>query len=225
MRLMSPDEVIEDEAILREGAEMFGPSPDARYVFTDDGSNWAGVYVQGPLTGRLTILNHDGPSVAPRFRSLDSFLDSLVQAGRDDLDWTDMRTDYPLTPDSDAALVAEAEPLCDEYLARYHAARDDGRDREVVDAVRTALNLLPPARWPVLRDLLASPRPLVRFTALVVAVRHRRPELVPHLIDCARAAREQGNYTLWSMAVDAVRAAGAKTEAAALRRAAPSSWR
>src|SRR5690349_292413 len=49
MRLMSPDEALETREILRDGEDAYAPARDARYLFTDDQSNWAGVFVTGHL--------------------------------------------------------------------------------------------------------------------------------------------------------------------------------
>jgi hypothetical protein len=52
MRLMSPDEALDARAILRDSEEVYAPAKDARYLFTDDQSNWVGVFVTGHLTGK-----------------------------------------------------------------------------------------------------------------------------------------------------------------------------
>src|SRR5688500_10807962 len=70
MRLMPPREVVETAAILRECADVYSPARRARYLFTDDGSNWIGIFVSGALRGRLTLLDHDEPTPVPRFRNL-----------------------------------------------------------------------------------------------------------------------------------------------------------
>ena len=176
MRLMRPKEVIETAEILRESAEVYSPSPRARYLFTDDGSNWVGVFVRGPLKGKLTILDHDAPEVCPRFSDLSSFIDKLVEAGRRDDDWPDMDTDYPLRRDSDAALIADAGPLAHRYLDRYRAAT---AVEKAVRAATTALHLLPPANESVLRELLGSPHQYVRYVTLKVVGLHQATALVP----------------------------------------------
>jgi hypothetical protein len=51
MRLMRPKETVQTAEILKDSADVYQPHRDARYLFTDDGSNWAGVFVKGPLTG------------------------------------------------------------------------------------------------------------------------------------------------------------------------------
>jgi len=176
MRLMRPKEVIETAEILRDSAEVYSPSPRARYLFTDDGSNWVGVFVRGPLKGKLTILDHDAPEVCPRFSDLSSFIDKLVEAGRRDDDWPDMDTDYPLRRDSDAALIADAGPLAHRYLDRYRAAT---AVEKAVRAATTALHLLPPANESVLRELLGSPHQYVRYVTLKVVGLHQATALVP----------------------------------------------
>ena len=219
MRLMSPDEVVDAAANLRETVL---PGPEARYLFTDDRSNWAGVFVAGPLLGRMTILDHDETSEAPRFRDLASFAAKMIEAGP--VEWADLRTDYPLTAAATADLVDDALPLAHHYLDRYRAAVAADDLDSALAAAETGLYLLPATEWPVLRDLLRSPYQFVRWTALRVAAVHRPRALVPDLVGYARTARADGNYTHWVTTVEALTAAGAEAETAALRRDAPQDW-
>lgn len=221
MRLMRPKEVIETAEILRESAEVYSPSPRARYLFTDDGSNWVGVFVRGPLKGKLTILDHDAPEVCPRFSDLSSFIDKLVEAGRRDDDWPDMDTDYPLRRDSDAALIADAGPLAHRYLDRYRAAT---AVEKAVRAATTALHLLPPANESVLRELLGSPHQYVRYVALKVAGLHQATALVPDIAAYGRTARRRDDYTHWSQAGRTLLALGALAELEALEYGAAPDW-
>jgi hypothetical protein len=221
MRLMRPGEVIETAEILRDSAEVYSPSPQARYLFTDDGSNWVGVFVRGPLKGKLTILDHDAPEVWPRFSGLSSFIDKLVEAGRRDDDWPDIDTDYPLRPDSDAALIADAGPLAHRYLDRYRTATIV---EKAVRAATTALHLLPPAHESVLSELLRSPLQYVRYMTLEVAGLHRATALVPDILAYGQAARRRGNFAHWSRAGKALLALGALAELDALEAGADANW-
>jgi hypothetical protein len=221
MRLMLPREVIEDETTLRDAPDVYWPSPEARYLFTDDGSNWAGVFVEGPLTGKVTILQHDLQSAAPLFRDLSSFLDKLIDAARRDLDWPDMETDYPFSPDSDASLVHEAEALAPVYLQRYRAATNA---RETVHAAQAAGHLAPPTELSIVRELLRSSNPRVRFIALVVATRHRQPALTADLFDYAKAAQVQDDYGHWLQACRALDALDAHAELDILESTAKRNW-
>ena len=59
MRLMPPTDVVDTLQILAEGMDVYSPHPAARYLFSDDNSKWVGIFVEGPLRGKLTILDHD----------------------------------------------------------------------------------------------------------------------------------------------------------------------
>jgi hypothetical protein len=222
MRLMRPKEVVVDAEVLRECADTYFPSPQARYLFTDDGSNWVGVFVRGPLTGKLTMLDHDGPDQDPRFRDLSSFLDKLIDAARRELDWPDMDTDYPLGPDSDSALVADARPLSHRYLDRYRAATTV---RKAVNAASKALHLLPPDEWATLHELLGSPHQYVRYMTLKVAGRHQATDLVPEIVAYADQMVRQDNFTHWLQAGQALLALGAEAELEALEATVRRDWR
>jgi hypothetical protein len=94
----------------------------------------------------------------------------VVQTGREGGYHEDLRTDFPLGPDCPPDLVAWSQPLAALYLDRFRAGAaipaEDDRIFDVFGDLRTALYLLPPTEWTVLREMLGSPHQYVRFTAL-----------------------------------------------------------
>jgi SMI1 / KNR4 family (SUKH-1) len=230
LRLMPPGEALDVAANLRDEdvAMSLRPAPEARYLFADDSGNFAGVYVTGPLTGAVVILDHDDPERAPRFRDPSGFLDRVVQTGREGGYHEDLRTDFPLGPDCPPDLVAWSQPLAALYLDRFRAGAaipaEDDRIFDVFSDLRTALYLLPPTEWTVLREMLGSPHQYVRFTALTVAAVHRPTALVPEVFAYARSMRADGNYTHWAAAFKALDAMGARAEVDALRQDLPEHW-
>lgn len=80
--------------------------------WSDDNSNYAGVYVRGPLNGRVCFLNHeDSTDIAPSYRSVSSFLAanlSGIRQGSNELDWREMGTDYPVCRPAESAKAKNA---------------------------------------------------------------------------------------------------------------------
>jgi hypothetical protein len=230
MRLYEADEAVRYHAILQDAADLYRPDPQARYLFSDDGSNWAGVFVAGPLTGKVTILDHDSVSRVPQFRDVFSFLTHLVAAGRADRDFTEMTTDYPLTPDSPAAMVAEVAPLSALYLDRFRRSGGvppvglDDAARQALTEAQIGLTLAAPTQWSVLREFLQHPSPFLRWTALRVAQDHRSVGLVPAVLAYAQAAQAREDYGHWAQALRTLAAMRAAAEVALLREDAPRNW-
>jgi hypothetical protein len=245
MRLMSPDDLVDTAHVLfTESPEVYSPAPEAVYIFTDDNSNWAGVYHTGPLAGMATVLDHDEPSQAPRWRDLPSLLHRLVEAGQqvhddddedDDDDWVDftwLRTDYPLSPESPSDLIERAGPLAQLHLDSFRAriAGLDHLDQRAVADIETALYVLPPGRPDVLAELLRSPYQYVRYTALEVVGRHRAAELTEQVAAYARACLDndiEGGgdpFTHLLRAYRALHAMGATAQKAEVLRYLPADW-
>lgn len=221
MRPMPPADAIDTLQLLTDAADTYRPHPEARYLFTDDNSNWVGLFVLGPLRGKLTLLDHDVGSGAPRFASLESFLAKLVAAADAGLDWPEMEADYPLTPDAHAALIDDARPLCALYLEEL-ARTSDPMARNL--AAEIALHLADPHAGDTVREMLASPWPYVRHVAFQVAAVHKRAVWAPELAAHAGAALERGEYGPWSGAIQALAAIDDGPEVAALEAAAPRNW-
>ena len=62
-------------------------------LWTDEQSNYIGLYYAGPLSYRICYLNHEETDVSPGFRNVGSFIQELEQ--RPDADWYELNKDYP----------------------------------------------------------------------------------------------------------------------------------
>ncbi len=124
-RLMSIEEVLRTNADLASaGYVQTGP---ICWFWTDDNSNYCGVYMDGPLTGWLTRLDHDEPVLAPAYRSVNGFLARLDDPG-DACDIPMLAAELPcvepgaINAESDAQLAAHFKEL-------YNAEQDEDRKR------------------------------------------------------------------------------------------------
>lgn len=221
MRLMAVEDVLDTLECLREGQESYCPSPDARYLFSDDNSNWAGIYVTGPLTGKIVLLDHDDPSEAPRFRSLSSFIDAMIAAGRDGSDFTELSTDYPLAADCEESLARDALPIARQLLEN---ARSSDKIEVIINTIEVALHLLPASEVDVLRELLSSPHQFVRYKAVKLAGHQKQAKMIQDLVEYADLSRKENNYTHWSATMSALISMGAKEAVEKQRKAVPKSW-
>jgi len=163
MRLMPPDEVVEIANVLADQAEWLHPATQARYFWTDDNSNYAGVFVEGPLVGKVCYLDHDEPDEVARFRTVQRFFEGClrIREGQDEArDWYELATDYP------ARSLSPEEERSDGALADEMRRRLDGADGE--EYARIALHvvqLTPPSRTAELMELLHSQSPWVQERA------------------------------------------------------------
>jgi len=125
MRLMSHLEVIGFHHDLQADApdaafdhNMLEPVTDfpIRYFWTDYNSNYAGIYIDGSLKGKMCWLNNEGFDPSTRFRSVQRFyavgLEIAAQNTDDEyfLGWNNMPMDFPKRY-SDPAYDQEDEAL------------------------------------------------------------------------------------------------------------------
>lgn len=82
-RLMTIAEVIQTRHAMAAHANRLCKLPEIAWLWTDDQSNYCGIYTDGPLSGWLFVLNHEEPEVTPAFRSIASFLSRLLAAATD----------------------------------------------------------------------------------------------------------------------------------------------
>ncbi|WP_017426597.1 hypothetical protein [Paenibacillus sp. ICGEB2008] len=101
LRLLSEQE-------LAESIEWMAQIEVFKYIiplWTDDHSNYVGLYVEGPLAYKLCYINHEETDLSPRYRSTASLIAELEQ--NPELDWEQLRQDYPSDNDISTEQLAE----------------------------------------------------------------------------------------------------------------------
>lgn len=124
MRLLTADDVIEAYDGIRRFVPLRGSAP----FWGGRNGEYAAVYLTGPLTGRVYVIDYDGRNDSVSFRTVNSFVDSLNAGVAEDADWTDLRTDYYVDTEYFIRGAAACKPATETELAS---------DREAVAALRT----------------------------------------------------------------------------------------
>jgi hypothetical protein len=192
MRFLSPSEVAD---IMRAFRRNFPGllDPCAGLFWTDDNSNYAGVFLDAPLYGRVFFLNHDEPDDTPRFRSVESFCQSMLAAAQQDQSWVDMTTDYPRLTDPADVEGDEDRALAIAYLRDMATLRWED-DAYSIFAYR-ALNLLPPRDLELVLPLFDSADFWVKERACVTVGLWRCAKAVPGLLRVARTTTHPNGRT------------------------------
>lgn len=63
-------------------------------LWTDNNSNYIGLFYDGPLKYRVCYINHEETDISPGFRSIDSFVGEIEKNSQ--LDWDELEKDYPM---------------------------------------------------------------------------------------------------------------------------------
>ncbi|WP_156497305.1 HEAT repeat domain-containing protein [Paenibacillus jamilae] len=74
-------------------------------LWTDDHSNYVGLYVEGPLAYRLCYINHEETDLSPVYRNAASLIAELEQNPVQD--WDQLHKDYPSGGDISAKQLTE----------------------------------------------------------------------------------------------------------------------
>ncbi|MHC5215325.1 hypothetical protein ACYSNR_01570 [Enterococcus sp. LJL128] len=59
--------------------------PDVCFLWTDDESNYAGLFYQGPLRGKIMFLDHGNPFYVPLYKTVDSFIQRVADGSIENL--------------------------------------------------------------------------------------------------------------------------------------------
>ncbi len=165
MRLMEPSEAIEHTKALR--GSWMNLNSDILLLWTDDNSNYAGVFFQGDLAPRVAIIDHEETEDTPRFFSVESF-EAARNAGIDqDQPWYEFLPDYPVTS-AEYPMHDTDRELALKYLADYRRRPDKARHLAFY-----ALNLLPPGDTPIVCEFLWSDDMWVQERVCAI-IGHRR---------------------------------------------------
>lgn len=121
-RLMPIAEVIQFHEAIRKLPDSFTSVGNIAWLWTDDNSNYAGVYTGGPLRDWICILDHEEPMMTPAFRSIGGFLSRLLSDGMDDSDQSPalpwINRDIPEIT-SNAATVPDDRALSAHFRQQY----------------------------------------------------------------------------------------------------------
>lgn len=203
MRMLTHVESVRDTSAVRTQTDGLLDATAALF-WSDDNSNYAGVYLDGLLANRVFLLDHEEPDPTPRFFDVRSFTQRLL-AHPGDLIGNDVR-DYPAMREL-GPTAAEDRRLGLDFL-RAHAANP-----EDAQSAFLALALLPPEDTHLLIPLLASQDMWVQERACVVLGKRRSTEATQPLLDVARGGQHNGQIA----AILALKRIGASEVEAALR--------
>lgn len=140
---------LEEVAVFYKDTQDLFPR-DVRFFWQDDNSNYAGLYVAGPLSGMVCVVNHDGGSFVPAFRQLQNFLTWLVEHPEEDVFDESLRT--PLFPTSAPDPFHDEEDW--ERAQVLYAAADQAEDNP---RLACAMSLTPYNHSAVLLPYLNHP--------------------------------------------------------------------
>lgn len=180
LRFMSTDEV---RAFHAATAEHLWTELGVRYFWTDDNSNYAGVYLDGPLTGRVTFLDHEEPDLSPCYRSVGSFLRAHLLALEGGLSHAEMAREYPEMRDVHSPDLEDDFGLAKVLEERFERGESDELKRFYAFA---AMALTPPRHTDaLLRFLDLDDMWIPERCCEIVGVRRYEPA-IPRLIELTK---------------------------------------
>jgi len=91
IRLLSIEEVTEMYLYLNEDVNISEVLP----LWTDDSSNYVGVYMFGPQTGKVCFINHEEIDLSPVYPNVHTFIKIISE--NSESDWYELPTHYPLS--------------------------------------------------------------------------------------------------------------------------------
>ena len=133
-RLMPVDEVMETGASIRSLGDRLPAFGRIGWLWTDDNSNYCGIYIDGPLKNWLRVLDHEDQMLAPAFRSISSFTARLLNEARKP-DEQSLACDLPSLERDIPELIPHSESeaydmlLASKFMEQYRGATDEGMRR------------------------------------------------------------------------------------------------
>jgi hypothetical protein len=186
MRMLSPAEVADTLSGVRENFPNL-LDECASLFWTDDNSNYGGVFLAGSLRGRVFFLDHEEPNDAPRFCNVHSFCRSMLAAI--EREWVEMATDYPRLANPADIESDEDRAIAVTYLHRLEAAQSPD---EYSRLAHHALNLLPPLDFALALPLFGSDDMWVQERACQVMGLWRCAEAIPDLLRVGQTGMGNG---------------------------------
>lgn len=172
MRLLRHHEVVEDSQCIRDRLGT-AHTRTLQAFWTDDNSNYAGVFLGGPLEGMVAFIDQEELFPLPVYSSVSSFLSVLTR--RPGMDWSKLALDYPRAAASGGAARAREQSLRDLFIAESSADTEDAWPACV------ALQFVSTDDSELVRAFLASADMWVQAAACETAGKLRMDELLGDL--------------------------------------------
>ncbi|HZW08255.1 MAG TPA: hypothetical protein VFF65_14115 [Phycisphaerales bacterium] len=191
----------------------FGPPLLQRWravlCFTDDESNYAGVYTAGPLAGTVLLLNHDEPSPAPRYWTVNDLLGAIADSSIEDAMWKRAGAQLPVAMNPQpVATQAKPAALADRVRTLADAEPDEEKRRDLLVCL---LHLIPATRIAEVRAALDYDDIWLPELAAEIVGAARDEASLPALVALARQRRRNGDIAailaIGQLATPAARAA------------------
>jgi hypothetical protein len=163
---------------------------------------YAALFLTGPLTGRVYIIDDDGRNDSTSFRSPESFLESLNEAAAKGLDWQDLRTDYYVDTEYFYRGEAVCKPASEADVASDREARDLLREEYAAATIKDefedhhyAMNIMgltPPSETEAVLEFLDSEDMWIQARACAILGNRRYQSAIDKLGEIARAGTTNG---------------------------------
>ena len=189
MRLLSITEALEENPLVldSEWLERRFLSEDRPLLcWSDDNSNYAGIFLGGPLQGFLFFLDHEDVDSSPQYSSIASFYSQMLEAGTSG--WYEMVREFPRL--SSGLRDDEELSLARQYRERWWLADTDS-DNYFTMALRF-LALLPPGSTAEAKELLLSENMWVQDAACNLLGRRQFLASISELAEVARRGTHNG---------------------------------
>ncbi|WP_310604575.1 hypothetical protein, partial [Anaerosporobacter sp.] len=146
--------------------------PEICLLWTNRNSNYAGVYISGLLKGKVCIVDHEEEMYAPLFRSINSFITTIVSHKLDDLYNQDMLkvdwADYPSVNSS------QAEKDSDLHIVKTIIEQiNKDSERDYYRSGMIVCYLMPNTHLDLLKPFLYEENMWVQETACYVLAIHK----------------------------------------------------
>lgn len=193
---------------------------EIRFFWTDDESNYAGLYVSGPAAGRICLIDHEEPDTSPVCRSLAVFYQALrvaAEAGQDAYELREAMGE----PASEGTAEEQAADLAlaEHYFAQYAAVTDPDQQQSHAFA---GMQLLPKSETHRLLDWLRSDDMWIQERACTLLGRRGYTEAIPALAEVARTGKHNGRVAALTVLRDF--GAPARDEVTRLRKELEPQW-
>lgn len=186
-RMLHMEEI---EILLHELAEFYPEEcfDDICPLFTDNNSNYVGIYHQGPLRNKVCNLDHEDMNFSPIFHNIASFIASIEN--EPDKDWHELVLEYPTLALEKPEFSQDADKVIkeiDELIT--NAVIDKRLMRQLIFA---QITLIPYVRTDEVYEYLASEDMFIQEKAVELLRKRKYAPAVYQLFEIAKTGMQNG---------------------------------
>lgn len=157
-------------------------------IFSDDNSNYVGIYHCGPLEGKIRYLNHEETDLSPGYRNIENLVNNMLKYPY--YEWEELPHDYPTLEAEDKKFEEDSNRvICEIDKIISNEDMDEDYKQQLI---YSKLTMMPYLETEKLYSYLISDDMYIQEKAVEIIRKRKYKPAAEHLYEVAKNGMQNG---------------------------------